>query len=97
MHCAFIKDNHVANVAVFASKDEIVAQKIIEEQNYDSCVWVAENETLPNKYDVYDGKTFAPASPEWLFENDIIASLPVFNNPDTLTDHEDPKASSTNN
>lgn len=97
MLCVFIKNSHVANIAVFENKDEALASRIADEQSFDSYVWFANAEQAPNKYDAYDGKTFSAPSPEWLLENGIIDSLPAVNNPDTLIDHEDPEASSSGN
>jgi len=65
-HYAFIKDNRVMNIAVFASEDESLANTIAKEQGYDDAVWVGANP--PSKYSFYDGKTFTNADLDYLYE-----------------------------
>jgi len=65
-HYAFIKDNRVMNIAVFASEDESLADTIAKEQGYDDAVWVGANP--PSKYSFYDGKTFTNADLDYLYE-----------------------------
>jgi hypothetical protein len=65
-HYAFIKDNRVINVAVFASQDETLADAIAKEQGYDDAVWVGAN--APSKYSFYNGKTFIDADLDYLYE-----------------------------
>jgi len=55
-HYAFIKDGRVANIIVFASQNEELADRIAQEQSYDDAVWVGENP--PVKFSRYDGKDF---------------------------------------
>jgi hypothetical protein len=61
---AFIKDNRVLNVAVFASQDEALADAIAKEQGYDDAIWVAEN--APTKWSSYDGETFTEPTQDYL-------------------------------
>jgi hypothetical protein len=63
-HYVFLKDNRVANVAVFAAKDEELADRVATENGYDDAVWV--RETLPTMYSTYDGTTFTEPTLEYL-------------------------------
>lgn len=63
-HYAFIKDNRVVNVAVFAEKNEELADAIASEQGYDDAIWVGTDN--PGKYSYYDGTSFIPATEEYL-------------------------------
>ena len=52
---AFIKDNHVFNVAVFAEQNEELADSIAHERGFDDAVWCGESS--PAMYSEYkDGK-----------------------------------------
>ena len=73
-HYAFIKNGRVANIAVFTSKDEELANRVAQEQGYDDAVWVGEN--VPHKWSSYDGKKFTPPTPEYLVEIGVIAQVP---------------------
>jgi len=73
LYYAFIKDNRVVNVAVFAEKNDELAQTIVEEQNHDAFVWC--NDKAPCKYATYDGKTFTNPTPEDLINLGILAPL----------------------
>jgi hypothetical protein len=65
-HYVFIKNNRVENVAVFASQDEALADRIAQEQGYDDAVWVGEN--IPALYSSYDGTTFTAPTLDYLYE-----------------------------
>ena len=39
-HYVFLKNNRVANIAVFASQDETLADAVAQEQGFDDAVWV---------------------------------------------------------
>jgi hypothetical protein len=65
-HYAFIKDGRVSNIAVFASQDEELADRIAQEQGYDHAVWVENNP--PIKHSSYDGKLFTPPTLDYLYE-----------------------------
>lgn len=61
---AFIKDNRVVNVAVFAEQNEELADAIAKEQGYDDAVWVGTDN--PIKWSSYDGTSFTPPTTEYL-------------------------------
>ena len=63
-HYAFIKDNRLQNICVFATQDEELADRIAQEQGYDDAVWVGEDR--PVKYSSYDGTTFTDPTEEYL-------------------------------
>ncbi len=67
---AFIKDNRVVNVAVFASQDETLADAITKEQGYDYAVWVDEN--APTKFSSYDGKKFTDPTTDYLISIGVV-------------------------
>jgi hypothetical protein len=69
-HYAFLKDNRVENIAVFASQDEELADRIAQEQGYDDAVWVGTN--VPIKWSTYNGTTFTPPTDEYLISIGII-------------------------
>ncbi len=71
-HYAFIKNNRVENVAVFASQDEALADRIAQEQGYDDAVWVEEN--VPVKWSTYNGSTFTPPTDEYLISIGVLTS-----------------------
>lgn len=74
LHYVFIKNNRVEEIAVFAEQNEDLVNKIIQEKEFDSAIWVGE--TTPEKYSLWDGENFISPTPEWLFENGYIAALP---------------------
>ena len=82
-HFVFIKDNRVMNSAVFESQDEELADSIAHAQGYDDAVWIGEDE-VPHKWAEYNPTTgtFTGPTVEYLFENKIISSLPVFEEED---------------
>lgn len=63
-HYVFLKNNVVKQIAVFASKDEDLADRVAQEQGYDDAVWVGENK--PFLYSTYDGASFTPPTTEYL-------------------------------
>jgi hypothetical protein len=65
-HYAFIKDGRVENLAVFAAKDDVLAQTISTEQGYDSFVWLDEVD-VPHKHSSYDGTTFTEPTLDYLY------------------------------
>ena len=69
-HYVFLRDNRVVQIAVFASQDEELADRIAEEQGYDDAVWVGENK--PAMFSSYDGTTFTPATEEYLISIGVI-------------------------
>jgi hypothetical protein len=63
-HYVFLKDNRVANIAVFASQDEALADAVAQEQGFDDAVWVGSQ--LPAMWSTYDGTTFTEPTLEYL-------------------------------
>lgn len=75
IHCVFIKDSRVANVAVFETQDDLTADNIIQEHGYDDKVWVTDS--VPEMYSKWDGNTFEKATPEYLFSIGVIDSYRI--------------------
>lgn len=69
-HYVFLKNNRVANIAVFASQDEELADRVAQEQGFDDAVWVGENK--PVMFSSYDGTTFTPPTDEYLISIGIM-------------------------
>jgi hypothetical protein len=69
-HYVFLKENRVENVAVFASQDEELADRVAQEQSFDDAVWVGENK--PAMWSTYDGATFTPPTDEYLISIGIM-------------------------
>ena len=65
-HYVFLKDNRVANIAVFGSKDEELADRVAHEQGFDDAVWVGEDK--PVMWSTYDGTTFTAPTLDYLYE-----------------------------
>jgi hypothetical protein len=63
---AFLKDNRVAQVAVFASQDESLADAVAQEHGYDDAVWVGTNP--PAIWSTFDGTEFTPPTLDYLYE-----------------------------
>jgi len=63
-HYAFLKDNRVVQIAVFASQDEALADAVAIEHGFDDAVWVEENK--PAMWSTYDGTTFTEPTDEYL-------------------------------
>lgn len=73
-HYAFLKNNIVENIAVFASQNEELADRVAQEQGYDDAVWVGENP--PVKWSTYNGTTFTPPTEEYLISIGILTPTP---------------------
>jgi hypothetical protein len=69
-HYVFLKNNRVENILVFASQDEVLANRIAQEQGYDSAVWVGENQ--PALWSTYNGTTFTYPTDEYLISIGIL-------------------------
>jgi carbonic anhydrase len=69
-HYAFIKNNRVENILVFASQDEELADRVAQEQGYDDAVWVGEN--IPARWSTYNGSTFTPPTSEYLISIGVL-------------------------
>jgi hypothetical protein len=65
-HYVFLKNNRVANIAVFASQDEALADAVAQEQGFDDAVWVGS--TIPAMWSTYDGTTFTDPTLDYLYE-----------------------------
>jgi hypothetical protein len=69
-HYVFLKNNRVEQVAVFASQDEALADRVAQEHGFDDAVWVGIN--APAMWSFYDGTTFTPPTPEYLISIGIL-------------------------
>ena len=69
-HYVFLKNNRVANIAVFSSQDEELADAVAREHGFDDAVWVGEN--IPAMYSSYDGTTFTLPTLDDLYEIGIV-------------------------
>jgi hypothetical protein len=78
-HYVFIKNNRVVNVAVFATKNEELADRVAQEQGFDDAVWVGEDK--PAMWSTYDGTTFTAPTDEYLISigimNLVVEEAPV--------------------
>ena len=72
-HYVFLKDNRVANIAVFASQDETLADAVAQEQGFDDAVWVGEN--VPPMFASYDGTVFTPPTFEYLISIGFVTGV----------------------
>jgi hypothetical protein len=62
---AFIKNDRVENILVFAKKDDKLAKLVTDENGYDSFVYIGE-EPDPIRWSSYDGKIFTPPTIDYL-------------------------------
>jgi hypothetical protein len=69
-HYVFLKNNRVANIAVFASQDETLADAVAQEHGFDDAVWVGE--TIPAMWSTYNGTEFTPPTDEYLISIGIM-------------------------
>lgn len=74
-HYAFFKDNRVANIAVFASQDEALADAVAIEHGYDDAVWVGTD--VPGMWSTYDGTTFTSPTDDYLISIEVLNPTPV--------------------
>lgn len=65
-HYVFIKNNVVEQIAVFASQDEELADRVAHEQGFDDAVWVGQNN--PVLFSYYDGENFINPTLDYLYE-----------------------------
>jgi hypothetical protein len=72
-HYAFIKNNIVQQIAVFASQDEELADAVAHEHGFDDAVWVGE--TVPAMWSTYDGTSFTPPTHEYLISIGIMSPI----------------------
>lgn len=77
-HFAFIKDNRVVQISVFASQDDELADRVAHEHGFDDAVWVGED--TPIMFSYYDGTSFTPPTHEYLI------SIGIMNPPVEVTE-----------
>ena len=65
LHYAFIKDNRVKQVIVVQEEDIELANRVVEEREYDLAVWLGDNNVAI--YSHYDGETFTPPTLDYLY------------------------------
>jgi hypothetical protein len=72
-HYAFLKTNRVEDTLVFLNQDEELAQKIVDENGYDSFIWL-DSADVPHRWSTYDEKTktFTEATDEYLISIRVI-------------------------
>jgi hypothetical protein len=59
---AFIKNNIVEEVAVFAEQNDALANSISDSLGYEEFVWVGAD--FPTMFSTWDGVAFTPPAPE---------------------------------
>lgn len=69
----FLKNNRVVQIAVFASQDEELADRVAQEQGFDDAVWVGEDK--PAMFSSYDGTSFTAPTDEYLISIGIMEPL----------------------
>ena len=74
-HYTFIKNNRVESIIVFAEADNNLAERICLENNYDGFIWL-NTKPVPVRWSTYDGTTFTPPTPEYLFSIGVLSELP---------------------
>ena len=65
-HYVFLKNNVVEQIAVFASKDEDLVDRVVKEHGLDDAVWVGS--TIPAMWSTYDGTSFTAPTLDYLYE-----------------------------
>jgi hypothetical protein len=67
-HFVYLKNNRVQQIAVFASQDEELADRIAQEAGYDDALWIGEDPT-PTLHSLYDPatKTFTLPDQDYLY------------------------------
>jgi hypothetical protein len=66
LHYAFLKDNRVMQIAVFASQDEALADAVAQEHGFNDAVWVGTD--VPAMWSTYDGTSFTAPTIDYLYE-----------------------------
>lgn len=71
-HYVFIKNNIVENIAVFASENKELANRIVSENGYDDAIWIDDKEK-PAVFGTYNPDTgeFAEPTLDYLYERGI--------------------------
>jgi hypothetical protein len=73
-HYTFIKDGVVENTLVFTERNDALAQTIVDEQGYDSFIWL-DDAVVPIRWSTYDGVSFTPPTTEYLISIGIITPI----------------------
>jgi hypothetical protein len=71
-HYAFLKENRVVNVAVFASEDKQLAAQIAAETGCDSAIWVGPDK--PALHSLWNGTAFEEPTTEYLVSIGVLAA-----------------------
>lgn len=76
-HFVFLKNNVVEQIAVFASQDEELADRIAQEQGYDDALWIGED-PVPHRWSTYDPvtKKFTEPTPQYLYSIGVLSVDP---------------------
>jgi hypothetical protein len=72
-HYAFLKNNRVEQVAVFATQDKALADAVAREHGFNDAVWVGTD--APAMWSTYDGTTFTVPTDEYLISIGIITPV----------------------
>lgn len=76
---AFIKDNRVVNIAVFAEHDAELIEKVREQYTADQSICCCDLGSIPTIHSSWDGTSFEYPTQEYLFSIGVIAEcLPPF-------------------
>lgn len=77
-HYTFLKANRVENTLVFESQDDNFAQRICDENDYDSFIWLDENPT-PSRWSTHDEATgeFTEPTNDYLISIGILEEQPI--------------------
>ena len=70
LHYAFLKDNRVKQISVFASQDKALADAVAIEHGFDDAVWVGTD--VPAMWSTYNGTIFTSPTEEYLISIGII-------------------------
>jgi hypothetical protein len=73
-HYTFIKDGVVENTLVFAERNDALAQTIVDEQGYDSFIWL-NDVVIPVRWSTYNGVSFTPPTQEYLISTGVITPI----------------------
>lgn len=71
---AFLKDNRVENILVFATKDDKLAKVIATSNGYDSFVYIGEDAD-PVRWSTYDGKVFTDPTQDYLISIGVVEAI----------------------
>jgi hypothetical protein len=75
---AYVKDNRVAQIAVFSSQNEELADSVAHTHGYDNAVYIGLDKTNASLYGYYNGTTFEEPTNEYLISIGVMSPpLPV--------------------